>query len=313
MRSFVPMTDRPRIVFMGTPEFAVPSLRALVEAGWPVVAVVTAPDKPAGRGRKLQASPVKAYAASQKLPVLQPEKLKRPEFLAELAGYRADLQVVVAFRMLPEVVWNMPPLGTINLHASLLPDYRGAAPIHWAVIRGERETGVTTFFLKHAVDTGDLIFQEREPIHPDDDTGAVYERLMQRGAALVVRTVAAIADGTAPRLPQREPTAEKRAPKLFRETCEVDWHQPSADVVNFVRGLSPFPAAWTVLHDKKYKLYRVRDVGPRLEPAAAGAVLTDHRTHLHVGTADGRVAVEELQPEGKRRMPVEDFLRGNSL
>ncbi|SDJ95090.1 methionyl-tRNA formyltransferase [Catalinimonas alkaloidigena] len=302
-----------RLIFMGTPEFAVPSLQTLVEHGHRVVAVITAPDKPAGRGRKLTASPVKAYAVSQGIPVLQPEKLKNPDFLEELRAYQADLQIVVAFRMLPEAVWAMPPKGTFNLHASLLPDYRGAAPINWAVINGETETGVTTFFLQHEIDTGDLIFQETEPIRPDDTAGSLYERLMHKGAELVLRTVDAIAAGEAPRIPQRPPQEEKRAPKIFRETCQIDWQQPSQKIVDFVRGLSPYPSAWTELNGRTYKIHRVADAGPQPEPLAAGALLTDAKTHLYVGTADGRVAVEELQPEGKRRMAIEEFFRGNEL
>ena len=299
---------------MGTPDFAVTSLRALVEAGWPVVAVVTAPDRPAGRGRHPTAPPVKLYATARGLPVLQPEKLRDPGFLSQLASYGADLQVVVAFRMLPEVVWNGPPLGTFNLHASLLPDYRGAAPINWAIIGGESQTGVTTFFLKHAIDTGDLIYQETTPIRADDDAGTLYARLEQQGAALVVRTVAAIADGTAPRRPQRVPTVEKPAPKIFRQTCQINWQQPSARVVDFVRGLAPQPAAWSVLGAHVYKIFQVRPLpADDNAPLAPGTLRTDHKTYLHVGTADGHVAIESLQPEGKRRMATADFLRGHPL
>ncbi|MCU0355699.1 MAG: methionyl-tRNA formyltransferase, partial [Cytophagales bacterium] len=235
---------------MGTPEFAVPSLDILVENGCQVVAVVTAPDRTAGRGLQLSVSPVKAAAVRHGIPVMQPEKLKNEAFLEELRSYRADLQIVVAFRMLPEVVWNMPPLGTFNLHASLLPQYRGAAPINWAVINGETETGATTFFLQHEIDTGNIIFQEREPIHATDTAGTLYERLMHRGAGLVLKTVRAIEAGNYPQTPQDLSQPVKLAPKIFTETCEINFDQPTARVHNFVRGLSPYPGAWTRLQGK---------------------------------------------------------------
>src|SRR6267154_1917302 len=250
--------NRLRIIFMGTPEFAVPSLEALVENKFNVVAVVTAPDKPQGRGQKLIPSPVKECAQKHTIPILQPPNLKSPEFLQELRSFQATLQVVVAFRMLPETVWSMPPLGTINLHASLLPQYRGAAPINWAIINGEKETGVTTFFLKHEIDTGSIIFQEKEKINEDDDVGKLYERLMRRGSALVLKTVSAIKDGNVPSLPQDESVQIKHAPKIFKETCEVNWNQPSEAIINFVRGLSPYPAAWTNLNGKVFKLFHVK-------------------------------------------------------
>lgn len=301
-----------RIIFLGTPEFAVESLKALVESGKQVVAVVTAPDKPAGRGRKLTASPVKTYAEEQEIPVLQPANLKNPEFLDELAAYQADLQVVVAFRMLPESVWNMPPLGTFNLHASLLPDYRGAAPIHWAIIRGEKITGVTTFFLKHEIDTGDILFQEEEPIGPDDTVGDLYGRLMSTGARLVVKTVDAIASGKLHGTPQRAADDRKTAPKIFRETCRIDWDQSTNEVHDFVRGLSPFPGAWTVINDATVKILRAKPAGPavRLHP---GQVDTDHSSWLRIGTADGALEILELQWEGKRKMETSEFLRGNQI
>ncbi len=309
-----------RIIFMGTPEFAVESLRTLVEAGCQVVAVVTAPDKPAGRGNHLQQSAVKQYAVSQSLPVLQPEKLKNAEFLQELRSYRADLQVVVAFRMLPEVVWAMPSKGSFNLHASLLPQYRGAAPINWAVINGETETGVTTFFIQQEIDTGPLLFQETEPIQPDDTAGTLHDRLMVRGAALVLKTVRAIEAGDYPNLPQSEPGELKKAPKLFRETGEINWNQPAETVRNFVRGLSPYPAAWTTfgvntLGGKTLKIFNVRLVAPPLpdEGEPPGRYQTDNRTYLHFRCADGWLAVDELQLEGKKRMDIAEFLRGNKL
>lgn len=297
---------------MGTPEFAVSSLQKLVESGCEVVAVVTAPDKPAGRGLQLTPSPVKQYAVSQGIPVLQPEKLKNPDFLAELCSYQADLQVVVAFRMLPEVVWNMPPKGTFNLHASLLPQYRGAAPINWAIMNGETQTGVTTFFLEHEIDTGKIIFQETEPIHLDDNVGMLYERLMQKGAELVVRTVKAVEAGEYPQTPQPEVEIVKAAPKIFKETCEINWNQPSESIHNFVRGLSPYPAAWTTLNGKLCKIYKTSVVQD--EPSDNhNAIVTDNKTYLRFKTADGWLAIEELQLEGKKRMSIEEFLRGAKL
>lgn len=302
-----------RVIFMGTPEFAVASLRALVEQGIQIVAVVTAPDKPQGRGRKIAHSPVKEYALAQGLPILQPPNLKAPEFLEELRSYQADLQVVVAFRMLPEAVWDMPPRGTFNLHASLLPQYRGAAPINWAIIDGETETGITTFKIQHAIDTGNVLFQEREPIHPDDTAGTLYERLMHRGADLVVRTVRAIVADDYTLSPQPEVSELKEAPKLQRETCRIDWQQPAEAIRNFVRGLSPYPAAWTTLNGRQCKLFEVADTGTANEALTPGEYATDNKTYLHIKALDTLVAVHDLQMEGKRRLPIEEFLRGNSL
>lgn len=303
---------RLRIIFMGTPEFAVSSLQKLVESGSNIVAVVTAPDKPAGRGLQLTPSPVKQYALSQEIPVLQPEKLKNPAFLEELRSYKADLQIVVAFRMLPEVVWNMPPKGTFNLHASLLPLYRGAAPINWAIINGETETGVTTFFLQHEIDTGNIIFQETEPIHENDTVGTLYERLMQKGAELVVRTVQAVEANNYPQIPQPEVAVEKAAPKIFKETCEIQWNQPAETIRNFVRGLSPYPTAWTTLNGKICKIFKV-SVAQNESLEEIGRYVTDHKSFLHFKTADGWAAIEELQLEGKKRMGIEEFLRGAKL
>jgi methionyl-tRNA formyltransferase len=243
-----------RVVFMGTPEFAVASLQKLVENDCNVVAVITSPDKPSGRGLQLSASPVKVYALSQGIAVLQPEKLKNPAFLEELQSYQADLQVVVAFRMLPEVVWNMPTKGTFNLHASLLPDYRGAAPINWAIMNGETETGATTFFLEHEIDTGKIIFQVKETISADDTIGTLYERLMHKGADLTLKTVTAIEANDYPQIPQLQIDIVKLAPKIFKETCQINWNQPSDTIQNFVRGLSPYPAAWTTLNGKVCKI-----------------------------------------------------------
>lgn len=303
-----------RIIFMGTPEFAVPSLEILVENKFNVVAVITAPDKPQGRGQKLTASPVKECALKYNLPVLQPTNLKSPEFLQQLKKYEANLQVVVAFRMLPEAVWAMPALGTFNLHASLLPQYRGAAPINWAIIRGEKETGATTFFLKHEIDTGSIIFQEKEPIHDSDDVGQLYERLMHKGAQLVLKTVKAIEAGDYPSQPQEDSGEIKHAPKIFKETCEINWNQPSESVRNFVRGLSPYPAAWTTLNGKVYKLFKVTSTTDgNASGVLPGEYNTDNKTFLRVKTQDGWITVLEFQPEGKKKMSVEEYFRGNKI
>lgn len=299
---------------MGTPEFAVPSLEILIQNNMHVVAVVTAPDKPQGRGQKIVYSPVKTSALAHNIPVLQPPNLKAAAFLDELKRFQADLQVVVAFRMLPEVVWNMPRLGTFNLHASLLPQYRGAAPINWAIINGESETGVTTFFLRHDIDTGNIIFQEKEPIRPDDNAGALYERLMRKGAALVLKTAKAIQAGNYVARAQPEDVVTKHAPKIFKETCAIRWDQRSEDVVNFVRGLSPYPGAWTVFAGKTFKIYAVAPVpGQQSAGGNPGEFRTNNKNYLYFKTKDGWVSVEELQPEGKKRMPVTDFFRGNRL
>ncbi len=302
-----------RIIFMGTPEFAVPSLQALVDNDKKVVAVITAPDKPAGRGRKLTASPVKACAEANNIPVLQPTNLKSEDFLEELKEYQADLQIVVAFRMLPEAVWNMPPLGTFNLHASLLPQYRGAAPIHWAIINGEQTTGLTTFFLKHEIDTGNIIFQEEEPISQTDTVGDVYERLMHKGAGLVVKTVDAIETGNYPREPQTPAADLKSAPKIFRETCEIRWDQPVTRVHDFIRGLSPFPGAWTTIDDQTVKILRAHIHKHSPDNSEPGKMSTDNESYLHIQTENGVIAVDELQWQGKKKMQIADFLRGNQL
>lgn len=298
-----------RIVFMGTPEFAVASLKALVENNMNVVGVITAPDKQAGRGRKITYSAVKEYALSQNLTILQPEKLKAPEFLEELTALKADLQIVVAFRMLPEVVWNMPPIGTFNLHASLLPNYRGAAPINWAVINGEIETGATTFFLKHEIDTGDIIDRIKEPIHPDDNVGTLYERLMNNGAQLVIDTVKKIAEGNYELKPQNLTGNEKEAPKIFTETCIIDWSNSAEEIHNLVRGLSPYPAARTTLKDKNCKIYATEV----LDKTCVENVESDNKTYLHFKCGKGSISVKELQLEGKKRMGIEEFLRGFNL
>ena len=298
---------------MGTPEFAVASLDALVGGGYNVVGVVTMPDKPAGRGYKMQFSAVKEYALAHNLPLLQPEKLKNEDFLDALRALHADLQIVVAFRMLPEVVWAMPPLGTFNLHGSLLPQYRGAAPINWAIINGEQETGVTTFFLQQEIDTGDLILQKRTPITDGDNAGTIHDRLMSIGAAAVVETVDCIIAGNAPKTPQPQGVTLKSAPKIFKETCRVDWTQSCHQIFNFVRGLSPYPAAWSVLHtdDKTIdiKLFEVTRE-PTAHTLQAGQVVCDGKNYLKVAVADGFVQIESLQPAGKKRMSAADWLRG---
>jgi methionyl-tRNA formyltransferase len=298
-----------RVVFFGTPDFAVASLRAMADAGVQVLAVVTAPDKPSGRGLQLKGTPVKEFAVSQHIPVLQPPKLKAPEFIAELQALNADLHVVVAFRMLPEAVWSMPPLGTINVHGSLLPQYRGAAPINWAIINGETETGVTTFRLKHEIDTGNMLLQDRVAIAGDDDAGTVHDKLMNAGAALLVRTLQGLAEASIEAQPQPEGAADlKHAPKLFRETMTVDWNRPVARIRDFIRGLSPYPGAMTQLKDKGLKLYRVEaQPGDAAEP---GTVDSDGKSYLRFAGADGWVNVLDLQLEGKKRMSVADFLRG---
>jgi methionyl-tRNA formyltransferase len=301
-----------RIIFMGTPEFAVPCLEILVEQKFNVVAVITAPDKPQGRGQKLVPSPVKEAALKHNLPILQPANLKAPAFIEELKSYQANLQIVVAFRMLPEVVWAMPTLGTFNLHASLLPQYRGAAPINWAIINGETETGVTTFFLKHEIDTGSIIFQEKEPIHESDTIGTLYERLMHKGAKLVLKTAKAIEVGDYPSLPQNTSEEIKHAPKIYKETCEINWNQSAKKVVDFVRGLSPYPGAWTVFNGKTYKIFLCeKSMVDNQSMVDVGQWTIDQG--LKIKVIDGWVSVLEFQPEGKKRMLVEEFFRGNKI
>ena len=298
---------------MGTPEFAVPSLEILVQNSLRVVAVITAPDKPQGRGQKIVFPPVKECALKYNLPVLQPTNLKSPAFLEELKTFQADLQVVVAFRMLPEVVWNMPPKGTFNLHASLLPQYRGAAPINWAIINGEKETGVTTFFLQHDIDTGSIIFQDNEPIHGDDNAGTLYERLMKKGAALVLKTVHAIQSGDYPVIRQPADIEVKHAPKIFKETGQIRWNQSAEQLRNFVRGLSPYPGAWTIIGGKNVKVYKTSAVSRNESPENPGEYVTDNKNYLYFKTQDGWIAIDELQLEGKKKMTIQEFFRGNKL
>ncbi|MBQ9821665.1 MAG: methionyl-tRNA formyltransferase [Muribaculaceae bacterium] len=310
-----------KIVFFGTPDFAVESLSRLVDGGYNVVAVVTMPDKPAGRGRQLQQSDVKRYAVEHGLPVLQPVSLKDEAFIEELRGYGAQLFIVIAFRMLPEAVWQMPPLGTFNLHASLLPRYRGAAPINWAVMNGDTETGVTTFFLKHEIDTGDVIQQRSCPIDRHDDVEAVHDRLMVMGAYMVLETVDAIIEGTVKPIPQdqmlttgQQPTP---APKIFKETCRIDWARPAEALYNHIRGLSPYPAAWTVLKDengnevttiKVYKTGEPEPFGGYPHPTP-GTIMADRKT-VRIACADGWLQILTLQQSGKKRMDTDAFLHG---
>ncbi len=300
-----------RIVFMGTPEFAVPSLKILVENGYDVVGVITSVDKPAGRGRKLAQSAVKKYAVEQNLNVLQPRNLKAPEFVETLQALKADLQIIVAFRMLPEVVWNMPPIGTFNLHGSLLPKYRGAAPINWAVINGEKETGVTTFFLKHEIDTGDVLMQEKLPIGEDETVGEVYARMMEMGGEVVLKTVKMIEKGDYELKPQDASKATK-APKIFPETCKIDFNQSTNAIHNFVRGLSPYPCAWTTLDDKKLKIYRSQK-SIETHSKEPGTFVTDDKKFMKIATADGFIEILELQLQGKKRMDTKAFLNGYSF
>lgn len=308
-----------RIVYMGTPDFAVESLRALVEGGYNIVGVITMPDKPVGRhGSVLQPSPVKEYAVSKGLPVLQPAKLKDEAFLSELRALKADLQIVVAFRMLPEVVWNMPRLGTFNLHASLLPQYRGAAPINWAVINGDTETGATTFFLTHEIDTGKIIRQKHLPIADTDDVGTVHDALMAMGSGLVLETVDLLLEGKTDAVPQEEfykdPSELRPAPKIFKETCRIDWHQPVKKIYDFIRGLSPYPAAWTEIVSPEgvrtvLKVYQA-EKHPAAHNHPVGTIMTDTKNYMDVAVEDGYLRLLSVQLAGKKRLPVTDFLNG---
>ena len=301
-----------KIVFYGTPEFAVPSLQILVENGWQVAGVVTAPDKPQGRGRKVNYSPIKEYALQAGLRILQPTNLKSEEFQHELREINPDLQIVVAFRMLPESVWSYPKLGTFNLHASLLPDYRGAAPINWAIINGETETGLTTFFLQHEIDTGEIIFQEKEPISDVDNVGSLYERLMNKGGTLVLKTVEAIADNNIKTKPQNYSDNLPKAPKIFKKDCEIDWKKPAIEIYNFVRGLSPYPTAWAKINEFVFKIYQVDfEITKQNQPPAF--IKTDNKSYIKVACNDGWILLEEIQMEGRKKMNVREFLNGYKL
>ena len=303
------MNKAPRIVFMGTPAFAVASLKALLDAQMNVVAVVTAPDKPAGRGMQLQQSAVKQFALANQLPVLQPEKLKAPEFFEALASYQPDLQIVVAFRMLPEKIWSFPPMGTLNVHGSLLPDYRGAAPINWAIINGEKYTGVTTFQLQHAIDTGDILLQERIDISDHMTAGELHDIMMEVGAKVLVKTVNGLIDQSIQAKPQAIPCIDKHAPKIFTKDCEIDWNQSVEKVHNLVRGLAPFPGAITKVDGKVVKLFSTQKElkTPKETP---GSFIIEDKKIAKFACKDGYLILNDIQWEGKKRMPIEDFLRG---
>jgi len=328
-----------RIIFMGTPEFAVPSLNKLYEAGYNIVAVVTAPDKPAGRGMHLTQSAVKKYALEKNLKILQPEKLKSPVFIEELRSLKADVQVVVAFRMLPEIVWNMPPMGTINLHGSLLPQYRGAAPINWAIINGEKQTGVTTFKLQHEIDTGNILLQEKINIADDETAGSLHDKMMDVGAELLLKTINQLEEGTLQEIAQSavpyspsdsrldaidpvrtvQPgghspltthhSPPRHAPKIFTETCEINWNSEIYEIYNLIRGLSPYPAAFTFLQGKKLKIFSAeKELNHKANKP--GEIFTDHKSFLKFAAKDGFISLKEIQLEGKKRMNITDFLRG---
>jgi methionyl-tRNA formyltransferase len=301
-----------KVIFFGTPQFAVASLQRIKEAGFDVAAVVTAPDKPAGRGLKLQQSAVKQFAVENNLPVLQPEKLKDPEFITQLQSYGADLFVIIAFRMLPEVVWNMPPLGSINLHGSLLPQYRGAAPINWAIINGETETGVTTFFLKHQIDTGSIILRNTVPIDETDTAGTLHDKMMEVGAELMVKTLQVVEGGNYT-LEEQDLTQEaKHAPKIFKEDCLINWEHTVAQNYNSIRGLSPYPTAWTKLGGQTLKVFWA-EKDWETPTQAPGTVVSDGKKYLKIACADGWLSLKDLQLEGKKRMTVEEFLRGYAI
>jgi methionyl-tRNA formyltransferase len=300
---------------MGTPEFAVPSLEVLLANKYEVAAVVTAPDKPRGRGRKVMPSPVKVVASAHNIPVLQPVSLQAPSFLEALKIYQADLQVVVAFRMLPQVVWAMPLLGTFNLHASWLPQYRGASPINWAIINGEQETGVTTFFLEQAMDTGLILFQEKEPIYAYDTAGTLYERLQHKGAQLVLKTVQAIEQRNHTGRSQiiTQASLRKKAPKIYKENCQINWSQDAEIIRNFIRGLSPYPAAWTSFNGKTYKILAVEKSKVTLPHLYPGEVYSDGKHSVCVGTCDIPITIKSLQLAGKKPMGIQEFLRGHNV
>lgn len=310
-----------RIVYMGTPEFAVEPLKLLLENKYNVVGVITVPDKPAGRGQELQQSAVKKFALEKGLTILQPERLKDTLFIEQLKQLKADLQVVVAFRMLPEVVWNMPPIGTFNLHASLLPQYRGAAPINRAVMNGEKETGVSTFFLQHEIDTGKIIFQEKVAIGEDETAGELHDKLMHLGAQLIIKTVRAIEKGDYPQIDQselvKENTVLKNAPKIFKDDCRIDWSRTASVIHNHIRGLSPYPAAFTEFISQDGKTFSVKIFKSRKEEIVTrlpfGSIISDSRSYIKVAVKDGYIYIEELQLAGKKKMSVNEFLRGFQL
>lgn len=305
-----------RIIFMGTPDFAVPSLKKLLDNSYNIVGIVTAPDKPAGRGLKISESNIKKFAMSRNLKILQPEKLKNPEFIAELSSLNADLQIVVAFRMLPKVVWNMPPMGTINLHGSLLPQYRGPAPINWAIINGEKNTGITTFKLKHEIDTGDILLQNKIEIGETETAGELYDRMKEIGAELLLQTINNLEGNKIHEIPQTNIHSSHGdngnllyAPKISIETGEINWERNTDEIYNLIRGLSPYPAAFTFLKGKKLKIFRT-EKGKTEGIGVPGEIVSDNKTFLKFVCKDGYISIKELQIEGKKKMEVEDFLRG---
>ncbi|MDR0712749.1 MAG: methionyl-tRNA formyltransferase [Bacteroidales bacterium] len=304
-----------RIIFMGTPEFAVASLEAIFRSGIEIAAVVTTPDKPTGRGLKIRETDVKQFAKSRNLPVLQPENLKDADFIAQLKAFHADLFVVVAFRMLPEIVWQIPPLGAVNLHASLLPQYRGAAPINWAIINGETRTGTTVFFINKEIDTGNILSYKEEDILPEDNAGSLHDKLMNSGARHLVEAIGVIEKGNFSTIPQKSATFLKSAPKIFRETCKINWDENTVKIHHLVRGLSPSPAAWTTLvsadgEKSTVKIFETELLPGNKTETRNAAVRTDGRKYLHIAASDGWISVKNLQPEGKKRMNTEDFLNG---
>jgi len=307
-----------RIVYMGTPDFAVEPLKLLVENNYNIVGVVTNPDKPAGRGQKIQESTVKIYAKSKKLNILQTHKFRDEVFLNELRSLNADLQIVVAFKMLPEIVWDMPRIGTFNLHASLLPQYRGAAPINWAIINGDNKTGVSTFFLKHEIDTGNIIFQEEVSINENDTAGIIHDKLMHKGSQLVIKTVDAILDNNFPQIDQKDVNLSdsdiKHAPKIFKKDCKIDWQKDLNSIHNLIRGLSPYPAAWTEIKNKEKKQIQLKVFQSTKEikehNTPNGTLLTDNKTFLKVAVQGGFIEIIELQLAGKKRISISEFLRG---
>jgi len=303
------MNASPKIVFMGTPAFAVASLKALLDAKMNVVGVVTAPDKPAGRGMQLQQSAVKQFALEHQLPIAQPEKLKSPEFFAQIQAWQPDIQIVVAFRMLPESIWSFPPMGTLNVHGSLLPKYRGAAPINWAIINGEQETGVTTFRLQHAIDTGDILLQERIPISPDMTAGELHDIMMEVGAQTLVTTLNGLIAGTIQAKPQQEALERFHAPKIFTKDCEIDWQQSVVQIHNLIRGLAPFPGAITKVDGRLVKLFST-SMMHEIPKETIGSFVTDGKTYARFACSDGYIQLNDIQWEGKKRMPITDFLRG---
>jgi methionyl-tRNA formyltransferase len=302
-----------KIVFMGTPDFAVPCLKILLENGFEIVAVVTAPDKPAGRGLKLTATPVKEYAVQHNLKVLQPEKLRDENFLNELKALQPDLSIVVAFRMLPEIVWSLPKYGSINLHASILPKYRGAAPINWAIMNGEKETGVSTFFIQKQIDTGNVIYSEKVAITPTDTAGILHDKLMEVGSRLILKTVQAVQENNYPQIPQDLSVEQPLAPKIFKDDCKINFNQPAEKLYNFIRGLSPYPAAWATADGKMLKIFFTELTDETSNNKPVGTIITDSKSYIKVAAQDFLLNITELQIEGKKKMKTEEFLRGNKF